>query len=450
MFLKKKIYFKIFTIFLIIISFFIGFILRENAVGGGTEFYELSWPIIQSFKIDFLDTIKNYGKFRDYTLPFSHILNAYINPFSDNIEHFQLSITIISFVIFLIFFLALKKIFNNINFIDALLTSSIILLLPFFRTSAFWGKNENFGWLFLIIAFYFFYEIKKNISDNSDKKKIFNVILFCFSSACALYARQALIFLPISYFLYLYFNKADKIIFLSSIISFTVLAIPGFLLIWTWGDFYPALPDGNAPHGGFFGGWIQPIHTLKNFPILLSFFGFYLMPIVFLEFLQTNLKIFLNKYLKNFILAFLILLFLSQLNLLNYLGEYTMAGGAILKINYLIMKNNFLLLLVFSSIGFSILVVLFKENFKNNAVILLPLLIIYCFPKYLYQEYTEPLILIVFFLALKTNLHKTYFNNIAISHLIITSYFFIYLVGSIYFKHFMFSSYKDWIIFLGY
>jgi len=317
MFLKKKIYFKIFTIFLILISFFIGFFLRENAAGGGTEFYELSWPIIQSFKIDFLDTIKNYGKFRDYTLPFSHILNAYINPFSDKIEHFQLSITIISFGIFLIFFLALKKIFNNINFIDALLTSSIILLLPFFRTSAFWGKNENFGWLFLIIAFYFFYEIKKNISENSDKKKILNVILFCFSSACALYARQALIFLPISYFLYLYFNKADKIIFLSSIISFTVLAIPGFLLIWTWGDFYPSLPDGNAPHGGFFGGWIQPIHILKNFPILLSFFGFYLMPIVFLEFLQTNLKNFLNKYLKNFILAVLILM-----NSFKYIGNF--------------------------------------------------------------------------------------------------------------------------------
>ncbi len=449
MFLKKGIYFKIFTIFLISTSFFIGFYLRENSVGGGREFYELSWPIIQSFKIDFIDTIKNYGKFRDYTLPFSHILNAYINPFSINIEYFQLSITIISFSIFLIFFLILKKIFNNINSIDILLTSSIILLLPFFRTSAFWGKNENFGWLFLILAFYFFYEIKKNISENSDKKKILNVIFFCFFSSCALYARQALIFLPISYFLYLYFNKADKKIFLSSIISFAVLSIPGFLLIWTWGDVYPSLPDGKAPHGGFFGGWIQLTHVLKNLPILLSFFAFYLIPIVFLEFLQTDFKKFFDKYLKNFIFSFLILFFLSQLNLLNYLSEYSMAGGAILKINYLIMKNNFILLLVFSSIGFAILVPIIRENLKNNAVILFPMLIIYCFPKYLYQEYAEPLILIVFFLTLKTSLHKIYFKNIVTSNLIFVSYFLVYLIGSIYFKHFMFSTYEEWRIFLG-
>jgi len=59
------------------------------------------------------------------------------------------------------------------------------------------------------------------------------------------------------------------------------------------------------------------IHILKNFPILLSFFGFYLMPIVFLEFLQTNLKNFLNKYLKNFILAVLILM-----NSFKYIGNF--------------------------------------------------------------------------------------------------------------------------------
>ena len=141
---------------------------------------------------------------------------------------------------------------------------------------------------------------------------------------------------------------------------------------------------------------------------------------------------------------------MSQINLLNYLGEYTMAGGAILKINYLIQKNNFLLLLVFSSIGFSVIMRLFKEDAKNNMVILLPMLIIYCFPKLLYQEYVEPLILIIFFLALKTNLQKIYFKNILLSNVIFLSYFTIYLIGSIYFKHFAFDSYEKWKIFLNF
>ena len=140
---------------------------------------------------------------------------------------------------------------------------------------------------------------------------------------------------------------------------------------------------------------------------------------------------------------------MTQINLLDYLGGYTTSGGAILKLNYLIQKNNFLLLLVFSSIGFSVLMRLFKEDTKNNMVILLPMLIIYGFPKLLYQEYVEPLILIIFFLALKTNLQKIYFNNISLSNFIFIFYFMIYLAGSIYFKHIAFDTFEKWKIFLG-
>ena len=125
-----------------------------------------------------------------------------------------------------------------------------------------------------------------------------------------------------------------------------------------------------------------------------------------------------------------------------------MAGGAVLKFNYLIQKNNFLLLLFFSSIGFSVLIQLFKEN-KNNMIILIPILIFFGFPRLLYQEYLEPLILLVFFLGIQTDLHKIYFNKISLSNFIFISYFAIYLMGSIYFKHFAFDSFEKWQIFLG-
>ena len=444
MILNKEVLLKLFVIFLISVSFFLGYFLRENAAGGGPEFYELSWPIIQSFKEDFLFSIKNYGSFRDYTIPFSHILNAYINPFSNDIENFQLSITIISFAIFLIFALVFKNIFKHINFVDILLASSVILLLPMFRTSAFWGKNENFGWLFFILALYFFFEIKKNIDKDPGNRDKLIIISFCFVSACALYARQALFFLPISYLLYLFINNANKKIILTSIISFSVFAIPAFLLILIWGNVFDLK---NTPN--YFTWWINPKHLLKNFPILLGFFGFYLLPILMIEFLNLGFKVFFNKYLKSFFFALIIFIFLSQINILNYLGDYTVGGGAILKVNYLIQKNNFLLLLVFSSLGFSVLMQLFKEDRKNNIIILLPILIIYSFPNLLYQEYVEPLILIIFFLALKTNLQKIYFNNISFSNFIFLSYFTIYLIGSIYFKHFAFDSHEKWKIFLN-
>ena len=82
MILNKKVLLKFFVICLISVSFFLGYFLRENAVGGGPEVYELSWPIIQSFKEDFLFTIKNYGSFGDYTIPFSHILNMIFHQMS--------------------------------------------------------------------------------------------------------------------------------------------------------------------------------------------------------------------------------------------------------------------------------------------------------------------------------------------------------------------------------
>ena len=425
-----------------------GYFLRENAVGGGQEFYVMEWPIIQSLKTNFLYTIVNYKHFIDFTMPFPHMANAYLNPFSDNIENFQLFNTFVSFGIFLILFFVLKKVFFQINNIDALLISSVILLLPFFRTSAFWGKQENYGWLFLILAYYFFFEIKKNISNNPSNKDLIHTILFCSTSALALYSRQALFFLPISYLLYLFINNSHKKIIILSIVSFTILSIPGFLLIWIWGGIFPELPQEHFP-GEFFGWWIHPMHVLKNIPILFSYIAFYLMPILIIELFHSGFKQFSNRYFKSFIFALVVFVFLSQINLLDYFGEYTKAGGAILKVNYLIQKKNFLLLLLFSSIGFSILFRFFLEDRKNNIVILLPILIIYGFPELLYQEYVEPLILIVFFLGLKTDLHKLYFKNISFSNSILILYFAVYLVGSIYFKHFAFDSYEKWIIFLN-
>ena len=107
------------------------------------------------------------------------------------------------------------------------------------------------------------------------------------------------------------------------------------------------------------------------------------------------------------------------------------------------------IVLIFSSIAFSILVQFFKEDTKNNIPNLLPMIIIHAFANLLYQEYVEPLILITFFLALNTNLHKTFFQKISLSNLIFLSYFAIYLLGSIYFKHFAFDTLEKWKIFLN-
>ena len=147
----------------------------------------------------------------------------------------------------------------------------------------------------------------------------------------------------------------------------------------------------NVNTGTVYGLWVHHEYILKNMPILASFFGFYLLPILMIEFFICGYKDFLKKYSKSFFLVLAVLIILSQINLLDYLGTYVLSGGAILKLNYLIMKNNFFLLLIFSAIGFSILIRFIKEDPKNNAIILVPLVILYSLPRLLYQEYAEPI-----------------------------------------------------------
>ena len=171
--------------------------------------------------------------------------------------------------------------------------------------------------------------------------------------------------------------------------------------------------------------------------------------ILIIELFHSDFKSFFKKYFINFIISLLFFVLLAQINLLEYLGNYKISGGAVLKLNYLIAKNNYFLLLIFSSLGFSILIRLFREDIKTNLVFLAPILVVYGFPEFLYQEYVEPLIILLFFLILKTNLHKLYFKNISLSNFIFLSYFAVYLAGSIYFKHFAFSTFEEWEIFLN-
>jgi len=177
---------------------------------------------------------------------------------------------------------------------------------------------------------------------------------------------------------------------------------------------------------------------IKNIPILLSFFSFYLIPFLLVESLEKGLKNTISKYLKNFLFAFFFFIILWKFDLLNYLAEFTYGGGAILKLNYLIKPENYFLLLIFSSLGFSILYEILKENFKTNISILLPIFLIYGFSGMLFQEYVEPLILIITFSGLlSTSLQKFYYKRILTSFLIMFTYFSFYLIAATYYKHFI-------------
>tara|TARA_B100001167_G_C16670110_1_gene257343 strand:- start:347 stop:772 length:426 start_codon:yes stop_codon:yes gene_type:complete len=135
-----------------------------------------------------------------------------------------------------------------------------------------------------------------------------------------------------------------------------------------------------------------------------------------------------------FIISFIFLIIFWKLNYLNYLTNLNYGGGAILKLNLLIKEENIFFMLIASALGFSIIYTLLKENFKFNICVLLPIFLIYGFPRYLFQEYLEPLIIFIFFSGLlQTELKQIFFKNVNTSNIIIMVYFSFYLIAATYY-----------------
>tara|TARA_B100000700_G_scaffold302030_1_gene371884 strand:+ start:7622 stop:8962 length:1341 start_codon:yes stop_codon:yes gene_type:complete len=443
--LEKISYFKILLIFTIIISYFLGFFLRENTSGGAeSDFVNATWPAIQAIKENFYFSIKNYGKFGDGSWPMFHILNALFNPFTFSEYFFQLSITFVSLLNFFIFESLIRRKFK-LEKIDSFLFASVILLLPFFRSSAFWGLTENFGWLFLLIGIKYYLDLEDLLEKKILNSKVLLCIFFlCFFSSLALYTRQYLIFFPIFIFLKLFFiEKNFKILFLISII-YLIFSLPGILLIYLWGGLYDTV---NVPPGNVLVNH-QPKYIIKNLPFLFSFFAFYLMPFFLVECFSKNIKEITQKYYKSFLIYFLVLILFYLFNFLEPLKNVTMGGGAFLKIDYILFERKLFFFILMSSLGFAFLYDIIKENPKSNLILSFCLLI-FCLPKFIFQEYYEPLILILFLLLYKNNVNYFFGKKTNLTIIISTIYFAIYLLGSIYYKYFLFLNFDSWKQFLN-
>ena len=426
---------KFISFFLILISYFLGFFFRENIAGGAeADFINHTWPAIKSFQSDFIYTIKNYGKFGEGSWPMFHILNAFINPFTDTQIKFQFSITCISLLNFFIFENIIRNKFK-IKRIDSLLISSIILLLPLFRSSAFWGITENIGWLFLLLAIRYYLKLENlNKQIYFNKSTIINVFLICFFSSLALYTRQYLIFFTIFFILDLLFVKKNFKIFYLSLVFLVPFSIPGLMLIYTWGGFYDSL--------NFTGNLVQEYHhpkyILRNLPFLFSFFAFYLFPFFILEMKKLGINKIFKKYYLSFFIYFITIIILIFLGFFDFLEDLKIGGGALLKIDYLLFNKSLVFFALMSSLGFCLLFEIIKQNSKFNLILFFSLFI-FCFPQFILQEYYEPLVIFLYLLLFNHSLSFIFKQNINFSHFVIISYFTIYLLGSFYYRYFLFA-----------
>ena len=85
---------------------------------------------------------------------------------------------------------------------------------------------------------------------------------------------------------------------------------------------------------------------------------------------------------------------------MEYLSNYVLGGGVILEFGYLVGDKFNIIFLITSAIGLSFLFSFLKFDFKNNFILFFLIFIIFGFPKALYQDYLEPLLIFLFFLGI--------------------------------------------------
>jgi len=423
MYQKNQTYIKYFIILLFYISYGTGFFFRENIAGGAEQDFEnYTWPLIKAFKYNFYDTLLNYGNFGEGSLPLFHIINAYLNPFSNNKFLFQASVALIS-ILNAYFFSIIIKDKYQLKKIDSYLYSSIFLILPFFRSSAFWGLTENFGWLFLLLSIKYFndYFKKKNRNETTC------VFFICFFSSLALYIRPYLIFFPAFIVLKSIFFR-DYILFKKIFFFYFFMSIPGFFLLYIWGGSITIGPDKID----LFDNYHNPKFIFKNLIIFFSIFFFYMLPFEISKIL-TKFNYPKKKQTFLFLIILILIFILYSLHIFDYLKEIKIGGGALLKLNQIIFKEFYFFLFI-SSVGlFQILNYIYIS--KENLFLFMTLLI-FCFPKIILQEYFEPLIIILGFTLLNFshNITKMFKSNKTI--LVFLTYFILYFTSSFFYRYF--------------
>jgi hypothetical protein len=416
---NKKI-FSIIFLLLTIISFFVGFFLRENSAGGGFTDSVWEWNNYLFLKKDFsLFLTKDYyaGRF-----PFYHFLNIKLNPFINNNKDFINFNFLYSFFVPIFFYIALKKNFIQLANYKIYLIVTIILLNPYFRTSSYWGLQENLAYIFLFLSFIFF------SSNNFIIKKYFTI----FFSFLAFYADQKFLILPIVYFFYFLNVKNLKFkyliwLFLNNIrlISFNfILIIPAIFIFYLWG-FKISGPAAQTLS-------LRP----QNFLSFMQIVSIALFPLIILrKGIINNIKIIIKK---NFFYIILFVTFYFVIRYFFFSGEAPFGGGwgykifKILKIHNVLFSEFF----YFSISLFSFLLILFFFHFIKlnliNMMIFFYFSTLAIFIPTIFQEYFDPL----FFLLIIFLIDKKFFTNLSFLRLIVVNiYYCIFLISCIIYYH---------------
>jgi hypothetical protein len=403
--------------------FFVGFFLQENAAGGAKGDFEghIYGNIILFQNYDFFQIPWNL--YDSTSLPLYYLVLRLII-YSSNPFAFQLFTFVLSLLIIFVFYNCLKQKYNIKKKIDynILFLCSIPLLSPYYRSSAFFGLEENIGYLCLLVTFYFY--LKSLSFPKNNYYKFFSIFFSCLT----FYTRQSYAFLPVIIFLsYFNFKKifANKNIIIAFV--FFLFLLPSLYFFYEFKGLVPQTGEAHDPHRIKF--------NIYNIPIVLSCFLFYLIPLALVTLLESIKKMLILHYFSIIIVTF-VLYYIFFSPYIDVIDSKLYGGGVIykllFKVNFFQDYNNvkFFIFLLLSYLSI-LLIYLFSKKNINFLIYSVISLFIFSSSHYFFQEYFDPLMFFLFF---------TFFNfikkkDIHNSSLIFFIYYFFLLISSLLYRN---------------
>ena len=404
-------YFSIVLILLSISSFFIGYIYDENSAGGGPTDFVHTWANLHTFLNNsiregiHLTTTFDTEIYISARTPLIYIFHKLFNPFVGNEITFRTSVFCLSLLVPFLFYLCLKQKFKKEKNLLLILISTTIFLSPFFRTSAYWGNEENFGLITLLLSFLFLDKFLYN--NNNQTKDYYLLFLVVFVSSICLYFDQKLIIIPLICFLAIITSNKLLKFKLFSVFYYFLLSLPYIYLIILWEGLIPsALLEGRK-----LGNEIFLVHIGYSSTII----AFYLLPL--LLFKDKNVvnvvkNFFFNK--KNYYLICLFIIYLAYLIGFFDFNEQSIAGkGFIHKTSQILFNENFsrMIFVYFSFFISWIIILIYIENELSDILTIVYLFILSVFLWPMFQEYFDPLILLMAFTFFGSKLIINYKNS---------------------------------------
>ena len=418
---KIQIYIINFLTLLIYSSFVLGFMFNENsiALGGYGSDLKWMWANFEIYKTNDLWTAIHHPDFFGNRTPLLYILHILFNPFINNIDTYRFTVFCISFLGPIIFYLCLKQRFKDVDKFILFFISSFILLSPYYRTSAYWGLEINYGVITMLLSIFFIdYALEKHKNNQPLTLSIITLITF-FSSLC-LYFDQKLLIIPLIILFQIFRSNIETKFKIITLINYSFFAIPFLYLIFIWQGIAPPLTQtANS-------------QTVLNFTRLkhLHFFhigyasaiiAFYLLPIILLK--KDNLVTIIKKFFREnkniyqiliFVFYIIFIIFYYDFESLTVTNpKYDYGLGILHKISLIIFKDVFFME-IFTYLSFVvswiIILVAIEKKITNYiiifyfyflSVLLLPLM----------QEYFDPYIILFSFLLFNFKLNLN-FNKI--------------------------------------